>query len=179
MGYGRLGDHTLVSEGLRDSLVTVDVSGTRPLTHTTKLSHEEGLRGLSDGMVLLGPDDTSLTARQVSNDGSSKALWTVKAGKGRELGISRIADGRVYIPEYRPRTKPRQHIAPGLGQLLVLDARTGHELHRTTLPTSLYENAYGAEPGTMTVLSAGYGVVRIGWSGFLSPSSTEQVILAD
>ncbi|WP_406136494.1 PQQ-binding-like beta-propeller repeat protein [Streptomyces sp. NBC_01089] len=178
IGYGRLGDHTLVSLTLSGSLVTADVSGARPQIHMTALSHDAHLRGISDGMVLIGSkDDTSLTARQVGDDSSSKALWTVKAGKGYELGLPRTADGRVYIPRYERLTAPPTHQDPGAAQLLVLDARSGHELHRTVLPASLYEGTDDVGTGTMAVLGAGYGVVRVGWTGFVA--SAAQVSLAD
>lgn len=179
VGYGSLGDHTLVSVGVTGSLVTVDVSGPRPRMRSSSLSPETYLRGISSGMILLSTGkDTSLTARQVSSDSSSKVLWTVKAEKGRVLGIPRVADGRVYIPQYQSPARAEQHKAPGPPHLLVLDSRTGHELHRTALPASLYRNPNAVATGTMAVLGANSGVVRVGWIGFLV-SSEDQVALAE
>ncbi|WP_406347974.1 PQQ-like beta-propeller repeat protein [Streptomyces sp. NBC_00144] len=179
LDYGRLGDHTLVTLTPVGSLVTVDVSGARPRTHSAFLAHHLDLRAISDGMVILSSaDDTSFTARQVSNDSSSKALWTVKADKGSELGLPRTADNRVYIPQYQPSAKAKQKKTHGSAQLLVLDARTGHELHRTELPDSLYGNPDDLDVGMMAVLGAKYGVVRVGLSGFLV-SPEDQVTLAE
>ncbi|MFJ5287968.1 PQQ-binding-like beta-propeller repeat protein [Streptomyces sp. NPDC088348] len=179
IGYGRLGDHTLVSLTETGSLVTVDVSGSRPRTHSSFLSHDEYLRGISDGMVIVSSgDNTSVTARQVRNDSSSTVLWTVKAGRGRALGFPRTTDGRVYIPQYRSPVEAKQQKVPGSAQLLVLDARTGHELHRAELPASLYRSSDNLDVSTMAVLGAKYGVVRVGWSGFLV-SPEDQVTLAE
>lgn len=168
MGYGRLGDHTLVSLAAPNSLVTVDVSGARPRMHSTFVPHDASLYGVSDGMVMLSSaNDTSVTARQVTTD-SSKVLWTVKADKGRALGIPRTADDRVYIPQYQRQMEAKQQKAHRSAQLLVLDARTGHELHRAELPASLYGSPDDVGVSMMAVLEAKYGVVRVGLSGFLA-----------
>ncbi|MFE2373494.1 PQQ-binding-like beta-propeller repeat protein [Streptomyces sp. NPDC059398] len=179
LDYGRLGDHTLVTLTPVGSLVTVDVSGSQPRVHSAFLSHHLYLRSVSDGMVILGSDDdTTFTARRVSDDSSSKVLWTVKAKKGYALGFPRTSDGRTYIPQYRPPLEAKQQKAPGSAQLLVRDARTGRELHRAELPASLYTSAEDLAGSRMAVIGAQYGVVRVGWAGFLV-SPENQVTLAD
>lgn len=100
LGYGRLGDHTLVSLTARGSLVTVDVSGARPRAHSAFLSPHLGLRGISDGMVILSSgDDTSFTARQGEHRQQQQGSLDREGGQGAHTGDS---------PD---RRRPRVHTA--------------------------------------------------------------------
>ncbi|WP_328536541.1 outer membrane protein assembly factor BamB family protein [Streptomyces sp. NBC_00344] len=179
IGYRRLGAHTLATLTLGGALITTDVSGAEPRTRETPLSHDVTPRGAgrSDGLLLLGSDENrSLTGRQVSADSSSKALWTRKASKGLEFGIPRTTDGRVYVAQYRTPMAIRRNGGSGTAHLLVLDARTGHELHRTALPASLYDHVDDLALDQMSIVEAKYGIVTVGWIGDLVNSAAQAVL---
>ncbi|MEV6790597.1 PQQ-binding-like beta-propeller repeat protein [Streptomyces sp. NPDC051320] len=171
-GYGRLDDHTLAALTVRSSLVVTDVSDDRPRSRSTQLSNEVALRGMGDDTVLLDTDDsTSLMARRVNSDGSSKVIWTRKADGGRQFGNPGIADGRVYVVQSRAPVDARRKHLPGDGRLLVLDSHSGRELHRSPLPESLFtEDDFWTQ--SPAIRGVGSGVVLIGWND-IALSSTE------
>ncbi|WP_405687183.1 PQQ-like beta-propeller repeat protein [Streptomyces sp. NBC_01387] len=165
-GYWRLDDHTMATASVRDALVVTDVSGSRPRTRSTALSNDLSLGYADDNiMVFDSSNSRTLTAIRVTAD-RNRTAWTHPAAKGLEFGRPWIADGRVYVTQGVPPLDARRDKVPASARLLVLDARTGHELSRADLPKSLFQGENEDQRSLPAIRGAGSGVVLIGWADF-------------
>ncbi|MEW1866242.1 MULTISPECIES: PQQ-binding-like beta-propeller repeat protein [unclassified Streptomyces] len=175
-------DHTLVTSlWTRDGIgAVVDVSGRTPRVTTWPVPALHPTEAAGDGIMLCadntaGSSDGTLVAYDVAD---RTKHWTRRPAKDTRLGPPLIEDGRVYVVQQPllPRSGTPKAVA---SDLLVLDARTGRQLHSTRLPP--VRPASGETGDTFAALTpwqAVDGVVAVQWTGMFSGTDDDLLVLA-
>lgn len=180
----RADDDTLVTAmwGYRGGGARVDVSGKQPVI-TTRRSPDETVSIASDAGIMVC-DTTShdlpertLTAFGVA-DGQQR--WARQPAEGTRFGWPLLVDGRVYVVQ-QPELSNRHIPQTGPSELLVLDARTGRQLHTMRLPALPVDSERLAHDpsASLTAQQAVGGVVTIGWSGLFAGPTGDQLVVAE
>ena len=179
----RADDHTLVTSlwtGPRIGAV-VDVTGDKPAIKRRPFPQDD-LALAADAGIMLCVDtsnktpDGTLAAFGVA-DGQPR--WTRQPAKGTRFGQPLLADGRVYIVQ-QPSMSQHEMPRAGRSDLLVLDVRTGQQLHAMPLPSMPLDlgSKYIGSAAALTPWQADDGVVAIRWDGMFSGTTSDLLVVS-
>jgi outer membrane protein assembly factor BamB len=163
----RADDHTLVTSAWTAfrTGAAVDVSGSEPAVRTLPFPDDHPLSAAGGG-VMVSQYNTGGRDLEAFDIASIQPQWTRQPAAGTRFGQPLIADGRVYVVQQPGPSPSGTRPADGL-DLIVLDARTGRQLHSTRLPAVPPAGALQdlSSDADLVPWQADAGVVVVGWAG--------------
>jgi outer membrane protein assembly factor BamB len=177
----RADDHTLVTSAWTRLRVgaRVDVSGSEPVVTTVPFPNDHPMRAAGAGIMLCEDTagDGTLEAYDVAD---GRPRWTQRPAADTRFGQPLIADGRVYVIQQPRQSGSGTSPADG-GDLVVLDAGTGRQLHVTRMPAmplDIVSQEISVAP-ELAPWQAGNGVVIIGWEGIFIGATGDLLVLSE
>jgi outer membrane protein assembly factor BamB len=178
----RADDHTPVTSAWTEFTLgaVVDVSGSEPAVKTLAfLDDHHPMLGAGAGVMFCEDTagDRTLEAFDVAD---GRPRWTQRPAAGTRFGQPLIAAGRVYVIQQTGQSESDTSIADGV-DVVVLEARTGRQLHATRLPGVPPDGA-SQDISFATELApwqAGNGMVIFGREGMFMGTTGDLLVVSE